>query len=443
MTTAQTKRPSAGRGRRREVLAKMLGPLWARSLSFLVDWAIWWYVTYAVVYLLNHYWYTHLPGHWYDKIAFPAWGWIVTIVATLELAVACRSFGRSLGQRAFGLQLHSTRMKAITLRQHAWHWLAWHASVLPLGVGFWKDPLHPWHERVTDLRLLNAKERREQEESGGYAPKPKRFFATQWGVASTLLICLTLFIGFLIVEVNVSVLFQRAHHAGNLWSQILHPNFRYLTVSDPDFELRLLSYSILDQVVITLFMTLVATILGTLFALPLSFLGARNIMGYSVFGWTIYSIVRGFFNVFRAVETMLWAAIFAVWVGRSPFAGALALMIHTIAALGKLFSERVESIDPSPIEAITAVGGSRWQVVRYAVLPQVAPSFWAFTLYRWDINMRMSTIIALVGGGGIGTLLFHYKRMRTYDLMGAVVIVIVAIVWLMDYISGRVREKIS
>jgi len=417
--------------------------LFTRAFSFFIDWAVWGYVSYAVMYFLNYYWYTQMAEHWYDTLTLPVWGWIVTVVATLELTVACRSFGHSLGCHSFGFQLRSLQGGPVSLRQRFSRYLKWHASVLLVGIGFWGNVKTPWHDRSSQLTLSTKKERETQGADNQYQPRPKHFFATQWGAIAILLIAITIFLGYLIVEVDFPVLAERAHHAGNLWKQILDPDFRYLTSSDPDFELRRLSFSIVDQVVITLFMTLIATLLGTLLAFPLSFLGARNIMGFNMLGWSIYSLVRGFFNVFRAVETLLWVAIFAVWVGRSPFAGVLALMIHTIAALGKLFSERVESIDPGPVEAITAVGGSRWQIIRHAVIPQVAPSFWAFTLYRWDINMRMSTIIALVGGGGIGTLLFYYKRMRTYDLMGAVVLAIVVIVWLMDYISGRVRERIT
>jgi len=196
--------------------------------------------------------------------------------------------------------------------------------------------------------------------------------------------------------------------------------------------------------VITLFMALIATLLGAGFAFPLSFLGARNIMGFSPIGWAVYFLMRGLVNVFRSIDTMLWAVIFAVWViWGSPLAGVLALTVHTIAALGKLYSEQVEGIDPGPVEAVVAAGGSRIEVVRYAVIPQVAPSFWAFTLYRWDINVRMSTVIALVGGGGIGDLLFYYKNQGDWSKVGAVVMVIVAIVWAMDYLSGRLRERIA
>lgn len=136
------------------------------------------------------------------------------------------------------------------------------------------------------------------------------------------------------------------------------------------------------------------------------------------------------------------AAIFAIWVGWGPFAGTLALFIHTMAALGKLFSEQVEHIDPGPVEAVAAVGANLIQIVRFAMLPQVIPQFLALAVYRWDINLRMATVVALVGGGGIGRHLFEYKDDLQWGLVGAVIIVFVFTVWLMDYVSGWIREKI-
>jgi len=209
------------------------------------------------------------------------------------------------------------------------------------------------------------------------------------------------------------------------------------------------TFSIVHYMMETIFMAFFATITGAIVAFPLSFLGARNIMGFSPVGWLIYTIMRFLFNIFRSIESILMAVLFAVWVGfGNPFAGALALFLHTIAALGKLYSEQVEGVDPGPLEAIAATGARRWQVVVYGVIPQIIPSYLAFTLYRWDINIRMATVIALVGGGGIGTLLFYFKNEvgrleNAWNLVGAVIVAIVVVVWLLDYISARVREKIG
>jgi len=174
---------------------------------------------------------------------------------------------------------------------------------------------------------------------------------------SVFLLVLTFWLGWLIIEANLSVLTRRASKVGDLLRKLTHPDFRYFLKEDPIFALRRGSYSILDLMVLTLFMTLISTTLGTALAFPLSFLGARNIMGFHPLGLAIYTFIRGFFNVVRSIETLLWGTIFAVWVGwGSPFAGVLALTVHTVAALGKLFSEQVEGIQSGPVEAVRATG---------------------------------------------------------------------------------------
>jgi phosphonate transport system permease protein len=156
----------------------------------------------------------------------------------------------------------------------------------------------------------------------------------------------------------------------------------------------------------------------------------------------IYYLMRGALNILRSVEPLIMAIVFVVWVGLGPFAGVLALAVHSIAALGKLYSEAVESIDPGPIEAITATGANRLQTVVYAVIPQIVPPYIAFTVYRWDINVRMSTIIGFVGGGGIGFLLQQWIRLLMYEEAGVAVWAIALVVAFMDYTSAKVREKV-
>lgn len=416
-------------------------------MSFLLDWAIWGYVAYAVMFFLNYYWFTHLRGHWYDTLTLPTWGWALTVAATFELALVCRTFGRSIGLRSFGFELVSGDGGRVGVLRRVARLVLWHVSVLPLGAGFWGRGQAPWHDRALGISLRVASRRvKGQNESSapdGAQRPAKRALTTQWGILGLLLGLLTLWLGWLVVQGNLSALVRRAGKAGDLFRQIASPDFRYLIHEDPVFELRRGVFSILDLMVSTLLMTLLSTAVGTAIAFPLSFLGARNLMAKGPLGWLTYTVIRGFFNIFRAIETLLWATIFAVWVGwGSPLAGVMALTIHTVAALGKLFSEQVESIDSGPVEAIRAAGGQPLQVIRYAVVPQVAPSFWAFTLYRWDINVRMSTIIALVGAGGIGNLLFYYKNEGLWSIVGAVVISIVVVVWLMDYLSGWLRERI-
>ncbi len=189
-------------------------------------------------------------------------------------------------------------------------------------------------------------------------------------------------------------------------------------------------------------MALMATGLAVVFAVPLSFLAARNLMSGNPLTYAVYLVVRTLLNILRSIESLIIAIVFVVIVGLGSFAGMLALALHSIAALGKLYSEVIEGIDPGPIEAIRATGANWLQVVRYAVIPQIIPPFTAFTIYRWDINVRSATVIGLVGGGGIGFLLIEPIRVNDMRGVSAVFIAIAAIVIVLDYFSAKLRERL-
>ncbi len=197
-----------------------------------------------------------------------------------------------------------------------------------------------------------------------------------------------------------------------------------------------------EKIVETVFLALMGTTIAVVAAVPLSFLGAKNLMAKNPVGTTVYFLIRSFFNIMRSIEPLILAIIFTVWVGLGPFAGVLALALHSVAALGKLYSEQIESIDPGPIEAITATGASPLQVVRYAVVPQIVPPFIAFTIYRWDTNVRMSTVIGFVGGGGIGFVLQQYINLLQYRQAATAVWAITLVVALLDYLSAAIRERV-
>ncbi len=201
-------------------------------------------------------------------------------------------------------------------------------------------------------------------------------------------------------------------------------------------------FLVLEKIIETVFLALMATTLGIVVAIPVSFLAARNLMGIHPGTIIIYYVVRTILNILRSIEPLIMAIVFVVWVGLGPFAGVMALAVHSVAALGKLYSEQVESIDPGPIEAITATGANRLQTIVYGVVPQIVPPYIAFTIYRWDINVRMSTIIGFVGGGGIGFLLQQWIRLLDYNAAGTAVWAIAIVVATLDYASAIVREKI-
>ena len=192
----------------------------------------------------------------------------------------------------------------------------------------------------------------------------------------------------------------------------------------------------------TIAMGLLATLFSTILALPVSFFAARNIMARMRGGTIIYYLTRAVLNVVRAVDTIVWGLIVIVWVGLGPFAGVIALTIHSTAALGKLFSEEIEHIDPGPVEALTATGANLIQIIRYGVIPQIVPSFLSYSLLRWDINMRSATVIGFVAGGGIGFFVIENVRMGGYQQYAAALWAVVVVIILVDYISGKWRENI-
>lgn len=158
-------------------------------------------------------------------------------------------------------------------------------------------------------------------------------------------------------------------------------------------------------------------------------------------GLVIYTITRTILNTLRSVEAVIMAIVFVIAVGIGPFAGVLALGLHTIVSLAKLYSEQVESIAGGPLEAIQATGANRLQTIIYAVIPQIVPPYISYTMYRWDINVRMSTIIGIVGGGGIGFVLIQNINLLNYRAASAQMIAIAIVVSMMDYISSVMREK--
>jgi phosphonate ABC transporter permease subunit PhnE len=158
-------------------------------------------------------------------------------------------------------------------------------------------------------------------------------------------------------------------------------------------------------------------------------------------GLVIYSITRTFLNALRSVEALVMAIVFVIAVGIGPFAGVMALGLHTIVSLAKLYSEQVESIMAGPLEAVEATGANRLQTIVYAVIPQIVPPYISYTMYRWDINVRMSTIIGFVGGGGIGFLLQQNINLLNYRGASAQMVAIAVVVASMDYISSVLRER--
>ncbi len=218
----------------------------------------------------------------------------------------------------------------------------------------------------------------------------------------------------------------------------------YLTQSKPQpgFKLSENGSYVVDGIVQTLFLALMSTTLGALAAIPFCFLAARNLMSGNPVTLAMYVVIRTILNIIRSIEPLIIAIVFVVIVGLGPFAGVIAITLHTIAALGKLYSEVIEGIDPGPLEAIRATGGNWLQMVRYAVIPQIVPPFASFTLFRWDINVRTSTIIGFVGGGGIGFYLYQWIIKGDFRAVSSSFIAIAIIVITLDFASARIRARL-
>ncbi|MEO0918726.1 MAG: phosphonate ABC transporter, permease protein PhnE [Pseudomonadota bacterium] len=188
----------------------------------------------------------------------------------------------------------------------------------------------------------------------------------------------------------------------------------------------------------TLSMAFLGTVLGAIIAFPLSFLGAKNIN--RIF-WLRQSS-RRFYDVIRAFETLILALIFIRAFGLGPLAGILAIAVSEIGTFSKLFSEALENTSKKPVDGVTASGGSRMQTIRYAIMPQVLPVHLSILLYNFESNVRSGTILGIVGAGGIGFLLSDRISAYKWDEAWSIIFLIIAMVYLIDWLSGLVRTQL-
>lgn len=200
----------------------------------------------------------------------------------------------------------------------------------------------------------------------------------------------------------------------------------------PDFTD--LSYY-LEEMIITIHIALWGTVLAIILSIPLGIMSAENLVP----AW-IYQPTRRLMDAARAINEMVFAMLFVVAVGLGPFAGVLALFIHTTGVLAKLFSEAAEAIDPRPLEGVRATGANVFEEILYGVIPQVLPLWISYSLYRFESNVRSATVVGMVGAGGIGVILWESIRGFSFQQTCAVMIVIIICVTLIDLISQRLRK---
>jgi phosphonate transport system permease protein len=191
----------------------------------------------------------------------------------------------------------------------------------------------------------------------------------------------------------------------------------------------------LKEMLVTLQIALWGTALAVLCSIPLGLLASSNITP-----WWIHQPVRRLMDAFRAINEMVFAMLFVVAVGLGPFAGVLALWVHTTGTLAKLFSEAVEAIDPQPVEGIRATGAHKLEEITFGVIPQVLPLWVSYTLYRFEANVRSASVVGMVGAGGIGVVLWEIIRGFYYAETCAVLMIIILTVTLIDFASGKLRK---
>jgi phosphonate transport system permease protein len=191
----------------------------------------------------------------------------------------------------------------------------------------------------------------------------------------------------------------------------------------------------LAELIVTLQIALWGSAIAVVCAAPLAMLASSNIVP----AW-VYQPVRRLLDAFRSINEMVFALLFVVAVGLGPFAGVLALWIHTTGTLAKLFSEAVEAIDPQPVEGIRATGAHPLHEILYGVIPQVMPLWVSYALYRFESNVRAASVVGMVGAGGIGMVLWEVIRGFQYAQTAAVLIMLVVTVTLIDMVSARLRK---
>jgi phosphonate transport system permease protein len=190
---------------------------------------------------------------------------------------------------------------------------------------------------------------------------------------------------------------------------------------------------------ITLYVAFLGTVLSIPFALALAVLGARTTTPSIV----VYQVARSLLSLLRAVPEVVFALVFVTAVGLGPFPGVLALLFHNVGVMGKLWSEAIETVDDGPVDALRVAGAQRSQVVAHAVIPSVAPQFVGLLLYRFDVNVRASLVLGLVGAGGIGFLINQSIKLFQFDRMLTQILVVLALVVVVDNVSAILRRRVT
>ncbi|ALV21481.1 MAG: phosphonate ABC transporter, permease protein PhnE [Carnobacterium sp.] len=225
--------------------------------------------------------------------------------------------------------------------------------------------------------------------------------------------------------VQMGRLFGNMKQMTVILKQMASPDWSYISI-------------VIQPLLETIQMAIIGTTFGALVALPFSLVAARNIVKNPV----INGVLRFVLNIVRTVPDLMLAAVFVAIVGIGPVAGVITLSVFSFGMISKLFYEAIETIDEGPVEALTASGANKMQIIRYAIFPQVSSHFFSYFLYCFEINVRASTVLGYIGAGGIGIFLQRSLSQFRYDRTAVIVIVIFLVVLVIDAISNKLRERL-
>ncbi len=205
----------------------------------------------------------------------------------------------------------------------------------------------------------------------------------------------------------------------------------------------------------TFAISFVGSIIAVFIALPLSLSTARTLLYRGILyegqrlsplskmlRVTVYASAKGLLNLLRTIPEIVWALLFVFMVGLGPFPGVLALGFHTAGVLGKLFGEALEDVDPRPLEALQSTGASRLRVFLYGVLPQAAPQFVSYALYRWEVNIRAAAVLGFVGAGGLGQRIHVAISLFLEQQLLTLILAVYVMVTLVDALSAFLRRRL-
>jgi phosphonate transport system permease protein len=255
--------------------------------------------------------------------------------------------------------------------------------------------------------------------------RPRRSPAVPAGFVAFILITLWSLSEPFGIGFDLGAIIEDIASGAGILGELLSPNWAFLPKT-------------VQPMIETFQMAVLASVIGCAVALPVAFLASRVTAPNRA---TVLTS-RGVLSVVRAIPDFLYALVFVAAIGIAPLAGIAALVLFNIGVVAKLLSETVDGVDTGPIEAARAAGGGRTQTVRWAVLPQVLPNYVAYSLYAFELNIRASTVIGIVGAGGIGNLLFTQYRFFAWSNVSVIIIELFFFVFVIELVSIRLRRRL-